>query len=178
MDREKLSKGTIVTFSIGLILCGFLMVLNPVFSILTLYLVGGILALARGIMLIVHFVTRKELETELGPVHLTVGVLLTLFGLTLLFYPGILTGIFGFAMGFWFVVDGVMGLTGKKTSLNQDKGVSVIQKILSVIVIVGGISLFFNPLMISYLIPVIVGINALALGTSSLIIALSKKTFE
>lgn len=179
MNNETVSTKSMVFFSLGLILCGILLLLYPLLSFLTLYLVLGFTALFRGVMLVVTFF-RSRGTTSTGRFSILMfGLLLSLIGLGFLFAPGLMTSIFAYLMAFWFILDGASGLFRRKEIESRGKGLYTFNIVMSIIVLIGGITLLFNPLIISVAIPIIIGLNAILLGVSSLVMAYAlKKTMK
>lgn len=175
MNNEAVSIKSVVFFSLGLILCGILLLFYPLISFLTLYLVLGFTALFRGVMLVVTFFRSRGTSSTGRFSILTLGVILSMIGVGFLFAPAFMTSIFAYIMAFWFIIDGAAGLFRRKEVQSQGKGLYTFNMIMSIIILIGGISLLFNPLIISVAIPVIIGINVMALGISSMVMAFALK---
>lgn len=171
MSNETVSVKSMVFFSLGLILCGVLLLVYPLISFLTLYLVLGFTALFRGVMLVVTFFRSRGTSSTGRFSILMFGILLSLLGFGFLFAPALMTSIFAYLMAFWFIIDGASGLFRRKEVVSKGKGLYTFNIVMSIIVLFGGIALLFNPFIISVAIPIIIGVNAIILGISSLVMA-------
>lgn len=171
MNNETMSTKSTIVFSIVLILCGMLLLIYPFMSFVAIYLLLGVAALIRGVILIISFFRTKGTNAPGRSAALLLGVILTLLGFGFFFAPAFITGMFAYIMAFWFILDGVSGLFRRKEMKAQGGGAATFYLVLSIFVLLGGIVLLFNPFIISVAIPVIIGFNAIMLGISAIMTA-------
>lgn len=133
---------TSIIFSVIFILIGTFLLARPEDAIhLVSYALGIILALW-GIISIVQFFTDKESQNYLE-FSFILGVFMFIFGIIILVKPNTIASIIPLLLGIWMLINGVTKLSYALT-LNKNKNAAS-SIIISILIIVLGILLVFNP---------------------------------
>lgn len=133
---------TSIIFSILFILIGSFLLARPEDAIhLVSYALGIILALW-GIISIVQFFTDRESQNYLE-FSFILGVFMFIFGIIIIVKPNTIASIIPLLLGIWMLINGVTKLSYALT-LNKNKNAAS-SIIISILIIVLGILLVFNP---------------------------------
>lgn len=133
---------TSIIFSILFILIGAFLLARPEDAIhLVSYALGIILALW-GIISIVQFFTDRESQNYLE-FSFILGVFMFIFGIIIIVKPNTIASIIPLLLGIWMLINGVTKLSYALT-LNKNKNAAS-SIIISILIIVLGILLVFNP---------------------------------
>ena len=133
---------TSIIFSILFILIGAFLLARPEDAIhLVSYALGIILALW-GIISIVQFFTDRESQNYLE-FSFILGVFMFIFGIIIIVKPNTVASIIPLLLGIWMLINGVTKLSYALT-LNKNKNAAS-SIIISILIIVLGILLVFNP---------------------------------
>lgn len=171
MESQK--KVSFISLLVGLLLIavGVMIFLNPSATFQTLSLFLGVLALLRGLMLIVSYVRLKELADIRVRFSLAAGLLLVLAGLVLCLYPALLGTLLGYLVAAWFIVDAASSLFRLSLIRSYGSTLSTLTVLLNVLLLAGGIALLFNPMIVGWLTSAIVGLSLIASGIQCAIAA-------
>ena len=133
---------TSIIFSILFILIGAFLLARPEDAIhLVSYALGIILALW-GLISIVQFFTDRESQNYLE-FSFILGVFMFIFGIIIIVKPNTVASIIPLLLGIWMLINGVTKLSYALT-LNKNKNAAS-SIIISILIIVLGILLVFNP---------------------------------
>lgn len=158
MERKiKKMCNTSLLISIVFIIVGLFLFIRPdtTLSIIS-YIIGGTLLLS-GIFSIYKYFT-TELIGNMFSFDLVYGVLLIIAGMFLVFKPNLLATLFPIILGIWIIINSVTkfqyALVLKKAK-NEDFGYKVL---ISVLTLIWGIVLLYNPFASSLLITQTIGV--------------------
>ena len=133
---------TSIVFSIIFILIGAFLLARPDDAIhLVSYALGIILAIW-GAVFIIGFFSDKESQNYLE-VSFVIGVFALIFGIIILIKPNTIASIIPLLIGIWMLINGVTKLSYSLTLNRENNAASSI--IISLIIVVLGILLIFNP---------------------------------
>ena len=133
---------TYIVFSIVFILIGAFLLARPEDAIHLVSYALGIILVLWGLISIVQFFTDKESQNYLD-FGFIVGVFVFIFGVIVLVKPNTIASIIPLLLGIWMLINGVTKLSYALTlNKNQNAAGSII---ISILIIVLGILLVFNP---------------------------------
>lgn len=133
---------TSIIFSIIFILIGAFLLARPEDAIHLVSYALGIILLLWGAISIVQFFTDKESQNYLD-FGFVVGVFVFIFGIIVLVKPNTIASIIPLLLGIWMLINGVTKLSYALTLNKQNNAAGSI--IISVLIIILGILLIFNP---------------------------------
>lgn len=140
---RKYSANTLIVSVLLLILSLFLIV-KPVASLNFIMILLGCITLLDGIIHVVsYFVSFKELRTY--SFELIQGILGILLGFAFMFNPQVIVSFLPFIIGAWIVVEGTIRLQFAFNMRGNETGNWLILLILSILTIVFGFVVLFNP---------------------------------
>lgn len=133
---------TSIVFSLIFILTGIFLLLRPETAINIICYVLGVLLLLSGVVSIVQFFSDKTSDNYLS-FSFIFGAFVFIFGLIILIKPAIVASIIPLLLGVWMLINGVTKLSYSLT-INKFNN-STVSIIGSILIIVLGILLIFNP---------------------------------
>lgn len=145
--------------------------MNPVATFLTLAIMLGIVAVVRGLMLIVAFFRISERTTFKVWFFLIVGILLTILGVIFLFRPAFAAIVFAFMIAAWFIFDAINNLINIDRMKPSGNGIYFLSIALNLLFLVGGIITALHPWIVGISIPIIIGISLMSSGIQNLVMA-------
>lgn len=155
------SENKIVSIIIGLIILflGFWILSRPFITLFSISIFLALAVLFRGLYLVYSFFRRKNEETKWG--ELVSGGVFSVLGLVLLAYPGLSATIILYLLSLWFIIDGLS--TIKQASLIGSNW-KYVAYALSVLLVLFGISLIFEPIRAVFTLNILVGISIITDG--------------
>ena len=176
---ERTSKFNWISFFIGiiLILISVFVLKNPTTTILTLTIMFGIFAIARGIMLIVAYYKFMEMTSFKLRVSRLIGILLVAIGIIFLAWPDLAGRVFAYLVAIWFIVDAINNLINSSIVKPAGKGIYTLCIIFSILLLAGGIILLLHPLIISLSITLLIGLSLMVSGIEYIIFAFFNPRF-
>lgn len=133
---------TSIVFSLIFILTGIFLLLRPETAINIICYVLGVLLLLSGVVSIVQFFSDKTSDNYLS-FSFIFGAFVFIFGLIILIKPAIVASIIPLLLGVWMLINGVTKLSYSLT-INKFNN-STVSIIGSILIIILGILLIFNP---------------------------------
>lgn len=133
---------TSIIFSIIFILIGAFLLARPEDAIHLVSYALGIILLLWGAISIVQFFTDKESQNYLD-IGFVVGVFVFIFGIIVIVKPNTIASIIPLLLGIWMLINGVTKLSYALTLNRLNNAAGSI--IISVLIIILGILLIFNP---------------------------------
>ena len=133
---------TSIIFSIIFILIGAFLLARPDDAIHLVSYALGIILLLWGLISMVQFFTDKESQNYLE-FGFIVGVFVFIFGIIIIIKPETIASIIPLLLGIWMLINGVTKLSYALT-LNKNKNAAG-SIIISVLIVILGILLIFNP---------------------------------
>ena len=133
---------TSIVFSIIFILIGAFLLARPDDAIHLVSYALGIILLLWGLISMVQFFTDKESQSYLE-FGFIVGVFVFIFGIIILIKPNTIASIIPLLLGIWMLINGVTKLSYALT-LNKNKNAAG-SIIISILIVILGILLIFNP---------------------------------
>lgn len=168
----------IYKFNRSSLLCGIILVIgsmfalsNPAATFLTLAVMLGVAAVARGIMLIAAYFRIKNLTSFRMKISLVWGILLAVIGVILLFKPASAVGLFAYVVAFWFIVDALSNLLNAGILRPFGTGLFIFNIVLNILLLISGIILLFNPLIVGLSISLIIGVSLMISGIEHILLA-------
>lgn len=137
---RKIVPNKYISIAVGgvLILLGLFFIIRPDTSLFTLCSISGAIALIAGIIKLINYLNDKKQNTE-SPVDMITAVALLICALILLIHPKFLLSILPFFLGIG------ISFYGASSILSSRGRSSLLGKLISVAVIIYGLSLVFNP---------------------------------
>ena len=176
MDSNKRFDFTSLVTGLGLIAVSVLVLANPAATFVTISMVLGVVALLRGAQLLFSYYKLRQLADIRIQFTLAAGLLLVIAGLVLLLAPGVLGSLLGFLIAAWFIVDAASSLFRLNIVRPFGDFIFYLTLFLSLLLLIGGVVLLFNPMFIGSLISVVVGISLLASGIQCILMAFMSKS--
>ena len=140
--RIKKMSMTSIIFSIIFILMGAFLLARPADAIHLVSYALGIILLVWGLISVVQFFSDKESQNYLE-FNFIIGVFVLIFGIIILVKPNTIASIIPLLLGIWMLINGVTKLS---YSLSVGGGKSSTSSIIiSLVIIILGILLIFNP---------------------------------
>lgn len=155
-----------ISLLVGIILvAGSIFVFRkPAETFLTLSSILGIVAMVRGIILLANYYRNKDLTTFKAKFNLSLGVLLTIIGIVLLFRPAFAAYVFAYTVAIWFIADSARNLVRSNLLKIVDSRFYMFHIVMNMLLLIAGIVLLFNPFIIGVALSLIIGISLLVLG--------------
>lgn len=133
---------TSIVFSIIFILIGAFLLARPEDAIHLVSYALGIILVLWGLISIIQFFTDKESQNYLE-FGFILGVFVLIFGIIILLKPNTIASIIPLLLGIWMLINGVTKMSYALT-LNKNKNAAA-SIIISILIIVLGMLLIFNP---------------------------------
>ncbi len=133
---------TSIIFSLLFIVTGIFLLLKPETAINIVCYVLGVILVLWGVISIIQFFSDKN-STNYLSLNFIFGAFVFIFGIIILIKPSIIASIVPLLLGVWMVINGVTKLSYSLSIYKQSK--SVFSIIGSILIIVFGIALIFNP---------------------------------
>ncbi len=146
---------------------GLFVLIFPDTSLITLCTVLGLGALGLGIVRIARYISDKK-EQKQATVDVISGASLLVAALVLLLHPKFLLSVLPFFMGISILIYGI-------SSFFSPRRLNLFSKIISVAVIIWGVSLMLNPFKGATTITAMVGFGLLALGVIKIVSEILRK---
>lgn len=146
---------------------------NPDITILTLTILFGIIAIVRGIMLIVAYYRFKELTSFKLVIGLIIGILLVAIGIVFLAWPDLAGRVFAYLVAIWFIFDSINHLINSNLVRPIGKSIYVLCIICSLLLLAGGIILLLNPEILGLSVTCLIGVSLIISGIDYIIFAFS-----
>lgn len=172
---ERNGKFNWLSFLVGIIfiIASIFILKNPETAILTLTISFGIIAIARGIMLIVAYSSVKELTTLKLKISLTIGILFVIIGIVLLAWPEFAARAFAYLVAVGFIADAFNNLINSSFVRPAGRGMFSLWIICSILLLVSGILLLLNPKVFGLTVTWFVGLSLIISGIDYIIFAFS-----
>lgn len=171
--RVKKMNLTSIIFSIIFILIGAFLLARPEDAIHLVSYALGIILLVWGVISVVQFFSNKESQSYLE-FGFIVGVFVLIFGIIILIKPDTIASIIPLLLGIWMLINGVTKLSYSLT-LNKNRNAAS-SIIISLIIVILGILLIFNPFAGAKKIVQILGIIIIIYSVLDLLECLAIKT--
>ena len=149
---------TSLIFSIILFVVGLFLLMEPETTLNAISYITGTLLIVWGIIPIINFISNKDNKNYLE-MSFIVGVFAFIFGIIIMLNPKFIVSIIPFIVGIWMIINGVTKLQYSLT-LNKESNASV-SIIISLIILVCGLVLIFNPFGGAVLLTQVIGIFAI-----------------
>lgn len=146
---------------------------NPAITRLTLTILFGIIAIVRGIMLIIVYFKFKELTSFKLAISLSIGILFVVIGIVFLAWPDFAARVFAYLVAIGFIVEAINNLINSDLVKPAGKGIYALCIICSILLLAGGVILIINPLIIGLSISLLIGLSLMLSGIDHIIFAFS-----
>lgn len=140
--RVKKMSITSVIFSLLFIVTGVFLLLKPETAINVVCYVLGVLLVLWGVVSIIQFFSDKN-STNYLSMNFVFGAFVFIFGIIILIKPSIVASIVPLLLGVWMVINGVTKLSYALSIFKETK--NMLSIIVSIFIIVFGVTLIFNP---------------------------------
>lgn len=152
------------TFDFGQLILGilyaiaaFIALRNPAASLVSLVVIGGVVALVRGISTIILRNKAKDKTNQGFGILIFIGVVYIIIGLLILTNIATSLAILPFVFGAWFIIDGINDLFLSASHKALSGGMKAFSIIASIIFIVLGFLVIANPLSAYFTLTFLVG---------------------
>jgi uncharacterized membrane protein HdeD (DUF308 family) len=159
--RKNGNKIISIILGVLLIILGFYLLNKPLTTLLSAAIILAVGILARGISAGIGFFKKRSETGKNDALLIITAILYIIFGLILLINPGLSASVVLYLVAFWFIFDGITGLY---TSSAIGFAIKWIGIVLSVILLIFGISLLFNPLRALWALNILVGVSLIVNG--------------
>ena len=163
----------LIIFGVLLIACGFSCMFTPLITFIDAGYFIVILVSVYGVMGIVKAITKKEFG-----VGFVFSIISVIFGITTLFFPGLMTladGVLIYMAAAWFVIQGIVSIyTSFAVKKATGSKMWILQLIVGILGVLLGCYSFFHPLLVVVSIGILIGIFFIECGIS--MIAAASKT--
>lgn len=149
---------TSIIFSSLLILIGMFLLIKPETTLHAISYFMGVALIIWGLVPIIQFFSNKETKQYLE-FSFIIGVFALIFGIIIMIKPNIIGSIIPLLIGIWMVINGVTKLYYSLT-LNKLSSATV-SIILSIIILICGLVLIFNPFKGAIILTKIIGISVI-----------------
>ena len=149
---------TSIIFSSLLILIGMFLLIKPETTLHAISYFMGVALIIWGLVPIIQFFSNKETMQYLE-FSFIIGVFALIFGIIIMIKPNIIGSIIPLLIGIWMVINGVTKLYYSLT-LNKLSSATV-SIILSIIILICGLVLIFNPFKGAIILTKIIGISVI-----------------
>ena len=133
---------TSIIFSLLFIFTGIFLLLKPETAINIVCYVLGVILVLWGVVSIIQFFSDKN-STNYLSISFIFGAFVFIFGIIILIKPSIIASIVPLLLGVWMVINGVTKLSYSLSLYKTNK--NIISVIGSILIIVFGVTLIFNP---------------------------------
>jgi uncharacterized membrane protein HdeD (DUF308 family) len=176
---ERNSKFDWISFLLGIILIviSIFVLKNPTAIILKLTNLLGIIAIVRGVMLIVFYYRVKEQTSFQLKFSLLNGVLFVAIGTIFLAWPAFVVRVFAYLVAIWFIIDAIDNIVNSNLIRPAGKGIYVLYIICSILLLTGGIILLLHPLIVGLPISLFIGLSLMLSGIEYIISAFFNPMF-
>lgn len=157
---------TSIIFSILFIATGIFLLLRPETAINIICYVLGVLLILWGVVSMIQFFSDKTSENYLS-ISFIFGAFVFIFGIIILIKPTIIASIIPLLLGVWMLINGVIKLSYSLT-INKMSNATV-SIVGSILIIVLGILLIFNPFAGAKSLVQIIGISFIVYSIMDLI---------
>jgi len=137
---------------------------NPLATFVTLAIMLGIAAIARGIMLILDYNKLKNISHAKANFSLILAVFLIILGIIFFVHPSLSVIVLTFAIALWFIFDAIYGLANSGDYKAVANWLYVLVIVFNILLLISGIILLFNPLITLLSIPLLVGFSLMLVG--------------
>lgn len=138
---KKMSIASLI-FSILFIIAGLFLLLRPETAINIICYILGVILLISGVVYIIQFFSDKSSDSYLS-ISFIFGAFLFIFGVIILIRPDIIASIIPLLVGVWMLINGVTKLSYALTINKVNR--TTLSIVGSIIIIIIGILLIFNP---------------------------------
>ncbi len=157
---------TSIIFSVVLILVGLFLLIKPETTLHAISYFIGIALIIWGLIPIIGFFSNKENKNYLE-FSFILGVFALIFGIIIMINPDIIGSIIPLLIGIWMVINGVTKLYYSLT-INKVSS-ATISIIISLVILVCGLILIFNPFKGAILLTKVIGISVIIYSILDLI---------
>lgn len=157
---------TSIIFSIILFLIGLFLLMKPETTLHAISYFVGIVLIIWGIIPVITFFSNKEKESYLE-FSFIIGVFSLVFGIIVMINPNIIGSIIPLLTGIWMIINGVTKLF-YALSINKE-GNATTSIIISLIILVCGLLLVFNPFGGAVMLTKLIGIFIIVYSVLDLI---------
>lgn len=133
---------TSIIFSLIFIFTGIFLLLKPETAINIVCYVLGVILVLWGVVSIIQFFSDKN-STNYLSISFIFGAFVFIFGIIILIKPSIIASIVPLLLGVWMVINGVTKLSYSLSLYKTNK--NILSVIGSILIIVFGVTLIFNP---------------------------------
>jgi uncharacterized membrane protein HdeD (DUF308 family) len=133
---------TSIIFSLLFIVAGVFLLIKPETAINVVCYVIGIILVLWGVISIIQFFSDKN-STNYLSLSFIFGSFVFIFGIIILIKPSIVASIVPLLLGVWMVINGVTKLSYSLSIYRNTK--NILSIIVSIFIIVFGVTLIFNP---------------------------------
>lgn len=133
---------TSIIFSLLFIFTGIFLLLKPETAINIVCYVLGVILVLWGVVSIIQFFSDKN-STNYLSISFIFGAFVFIFGIIILIKPSIIASIVPLLLGVWMVINGVTKLSYSLSLYKTNK--NILSVIGSILIIVFGVTLIFNP---------------------------------
>ena len=140
--RVKKMSTTSIIFSLLFIFTGIFLLLKPETAINVVCYVLGVILVLWGVVSIIQFFSDKNSNNYLS-LSFIFGAFVFIFGIIILIKPSIIASIVPLLLGVWMVINGVTKLSYSLSIYRESK--SILSIIGSILIVIFGVTLIFNP---------------------------------
>lgn len=169
-----------VIIGVIMIIIGIIALMNPLTTWLTLAVLVGISAIVRGIVLIGNFIAERKCtggNTAVCIFGIIFAAISIILGIYLLFNPGVALLTLGYIVAAWVIIDAINNLMIAWALRHVSNGFWILSLILNILLLIGGIYLFFRPLSGGLTASVVIAIMLVVSGIMTLINGFRKPTY-
>jgi len=142
---------------------------NPLATVATLAIIIGAVSVVRGIMMIIAYWNLREEFNFRSKFMLFFGILLTLFGILLLFKTEFAINILTYAVAIWFIVEAVQNFFSIGIYKKISPAIYSTSIVMNILLLLFGVLLLLNPLITWVTVSVLIGLILLIAGLNYLI---------
>ncbi|TJX60769.1 hypothetical protein E8P77_19640 [Soehngenia saccharolytica] len=142
---------------------------NPLATVATLAIIIGAVSVVRGIMMIIAYWNLREEFNFRSKFMLFFGILLTLFGILLLFKTEFAINILTYAVAIWFIVEAVQNFFSVGFYKKISPAIYSTSIVMNILLLLFGVLLLLNPLITWVTVSVLIGLILLVAGLNYLI---------
>lgn len=147
---------TSMIFSIILFIVGLFLLVKPETTLHAISYIVGIILILWGIVPIISYFTNKESQSYLE-FSFIIGVFSLIFGVIIIINPDIIGSIIPLLLGIWMVINGITKLQCV-LSLRKNNVDTTTSMVISLVILICGIILIFNPFKGAVVLTKIIGI--------------------
>ena len=164
--RLKKMSITSIVFAILFILIGLFLIIRPADALHLVSYAVGIIFLIWGLISMTKFFSKKNSENYLE-VDFILGAFVFIFGIIILIKPDTIASIIPLLFGIWMLVNGVTKLSYSINIYREKKSFASI--IVSLLIIICGVLLIFNPFSAAEILAQLIGISLIVYSILDLI---------